>query len=307
MAGNPTPKNIPSLVVLAGKCADGAHNHEVGIGLLQCTEVNIRLRIGTLNASQATYGAAKSARGLSLRTKAYADDDVRKFLVNYVKVLGHFLGTSWSTAWEAAGFTQGSLAIPDTADGRAGLLPMAKAYLTAHPEHQDGVLAVNSSVADAMITLAGDTREAANNAETAANTAKAARDKAVLKLQRFIRCLEAELMALIDDDDPRWHAFGLNAPADPETPEVVESVSSSLGVSGSHRIAPAWPHAMRADRYHVYGVLSGNPVPVLLATVSDESAVVESVPSGTAVILTVTAVNDAGESTPSAPLNVTSP
>ena len=307
MAGNPLSRVVPTLVVIAGKCADGAQLHGTVIGLLQCTEANIRLRIATTNGAQAAYGAAKSARGLAFKAKAAADEDVRKFLSNYVKVLGHFLGTNWSSAWEEAGFTQGSLALPDTVDARAGMLPVAKAYLVAHPGHQDGVMAVNESTADALIALAADTRQNADNSETLAEQAREAREVAVTKLYRFLRCLEAELMALIADDDPRWHAFGLNAPADPETPEAVDTPVVTLGPSGSHRFGLTWPHAMRAQRYHVWGLMPGTMTPVLLATVSDESATIESEPSGTAVGITIAAVNDAGEGVPSGEISVLSP
>jgi hypothetical protein len=38
MAGNPMPTSIPPLIVLAGKCADGEHDHAVVIGILQYSD-----------------------------------------------------------------------------------------------------------------------------------------------------------------------------------------------------------------------------------------------------------------------------
>ncbi len=46
MAVNPIPNALSDLFVLAEDAADGAHTHEVAIGLKQCTEATIRFDLG---------------------------------------------------------------------------------------------------------------------------------------------------------------------------------------------------------------------------------------------------------------------
>jgi hypothetical protein len=60
------------------------------------------------------------------------------------------------------------------------------------------------------------------------------------------RGLIDELDQLIADDDPRWHAFGLNRPSDPETPEVPESLVLTAGPLGTGTVLADWADARRA-------------------------------------------------------------
>jgi len=61
-----------------------------------------------------------------------------------------------------------------------------------------------------------------------------------------------------------------------------------------------WADTPRAERYHVYKQLVGTDADfVLAATVYDSDATLADLPSGTAVRVKVTAVNEAGESQPS--------
>ena len=137
-------------------------------------------------------------------------------------------------------------------------------------------------------------------------TAKKTRDTAVADLRNRLTGLVGELGQLLEDDDPLWYAFGLSRPSDPETPGVPDALVLVPGTPGS--INADWADARRADRYRVFRQIVGtDPDFVHVETVNDSDATVNSFSSGMTVKVRVTAVNDAGESAPSAEAQIVVP
>src|SRR5207249_4343040 len=135
---------------------------------------------------------------------------------------------------------------------------------------------------------------------------KADRNKAVAALRRRMRGLVHELDELLPEDSRLSHKFGLNAPADPETPEAPRELVLTAGAAG-HVIA-LWPRALRADRYEVFRKVLGRDqdfVPV--ATVKDCAANFNTMRSGDIVLVEVRGVNRAGESRFTAPCQIVLP
>ena len=69
-----------------------------------------------------------------------------------------------------------------------------------------------------------------------------------------------------------------------------------------------WPHARNAARYHVWLFLVGVDTAYRnVATVTDTASTLPNLPSGKTAKIQITAVNDAGESLPSAEVSAVVP
>jgi hypothetical protein len=66
-------------------------------------------------------------------------------------------------------------------------------------------------------------------------------------LKKRIRELISELEQLLASEDPRWDAFGLNAPGAPETPEAPDNLILTPGTPG-HVLAD-WSDARRVTAF----------------------------------------------------------
>lgn len=119
--------------------------------------------------------------------------------------------------------------------------------------------------------------------------------------------LITELDQLMEDDDPRWHQFGLSMPSDPETPEAPEGLVLTGGIPGT--LLADWEDALRADRYRVYTFVVGvdTEFQAMDSPFYDSDATIPGLPTGASVKVRVTSVNDAGESAPSAELTAIVP
>ena len=125
------------------------------------------------------------------------------------------------------------------------------------------------------------------------------RDAAVEALKTRMRGVISELDQLLGDTDPRWDAFGLNAPGAAETPDTPEALVLTPGAPGT--LLADWADARLAARYRVWILIVGVDTDFRpAATVTDSDATLPVLGSGKTVRVRVTAVNDAGESTPSA-------
>ncbi len=304
MAQNFIPEQIDSLLALAEDAADGAQTYAVAIGLVHNTEAQIRTDITALQMTQNALLAARAAKAVATTAKTVADSNTKAFIGSAMGVLKNYLGNSWSAAWEEAGCAGGSVSIPRTMDERFAMLNTMAAYFTAHPAHANVPLNVTVAQAQALYTANSAARDASNQSNTDAGLAIAARDGAQAALRRRLSWLRDELGQLIGDVDPRWYAFGFNAPGDPETPGVPEGLAVTPGGAAGTAYLD-WDNARRADRYRVWKLVPPSAVWVAAATVTDSDAMLAGLPQAVSVGVRVTAVNDAGESLPSPAVSFT--
>ena len=222
-----------------------------------------------------------------------AESNARAFAGKAVNVLKNFLGTQWNSAWAAAGFKAGSLAIPDDP---LPLLGELRAYFAAHPAHAVvPVLEVTAAACTAQATALSDARSAVNDATVALGQAKQARDAALQKLSKRMSGLLAELGQLLGKDDPLWYAFGFDRPADGQQPGPVKNLVLTAGGAGI--VLAHWDDARRAERYRVLKQVVGadaSPVAVT-GTLHENELTLQGLPGGQDVIITVVPVNGAGD------------
>jgi uncharacterized protein YdcH (DUF465 family) len=294
MATNAVPKDQDGLLGLAENMADGLHTDAAGVGIAQNTEAIMRAAITAVRNSEADYGTAKDARSAAFDGMQTADTAVEEFLLAAKRVLSQFLGTRWSAAWEPTGFPNNSTKVPDSQDARLNLCAALKIYFTNNPAREVAAMGVTAALAEARFQSLSDGRDAVEHKTQEQAAKKEARDAAVAGLRKRVRGLIDELATLLSDTDTRWHAFGLNRPADPDTPEPVASLALAMGAAGV--IVAAWPIAPRATRYRPFTQIVGvNDEPVAHDPVHDLTVNLSGFTTGQTVKVYIIAANDAGE------------
>ena len=308
MASNPIPTTNLQLFALAHDAADGASVHGIAIGLLQNTAAKITADLVAAQTAEVAYAAAKTSKDTASANLRVSDSNARAFIKACAAYFTQIISDGWTAAWEATGFPNQSPSVPLTQDERMSLLPALRDYFNANPtlEITTGSLILTSGRADALYSDFADTRDTMNEANLDAGQKKVDRDTAVNALRTRMRGLITELGQLLDDTDPLWLAFGLNEPGAASTPDVPEAVSVTPGTAGV--LHANWPAARLAAHYRVWKQIVGTDAnPIAVASPTDTEATLSGLHSGATAKITVTAVNDAGESTPSTEVTVTVP
>lgn len=314
MASNQIPQSADALITLATDAADGAITEGPSIGLSQNTAAKILTDLvnfaGDPNAAppvigaQNLHNAAKSAKVAASAVRRTSESNGRKFCASAVGLLKNFLGTQWNSQWQAAGFTTGSLAIPDDS---LPLLGELRGYFIAQPAHENAPLGITSADCTARIADLTATRAASNQSNLDLGTAKTNRDTAQATLYKRLTGLRTELDQLLSDDDPRWYAMGFDRPADGWQPGPVEHLVVTPG--GPGMVFANWYDARRATRYRVFKqVPATDPAPVeVTSTVTDSQYTLTGLVPGTTAQITITAVNEAGDGAISATASIVVP
>lgn len=307
MASNEIPDSPEPLISLATDAADGADAEGASIGLSQNTAVKSRAdlvafagdpdAVPPIIGAQNAHNAAKAAKVNATATRRTGESNGRAFCASAVGMLKNHLSTQWSSQWQAAGFTTGSLAIPDDP-----LSPLSevRAYFLANPAHENAPLGLTALLCTTRIAEVTAVRAASNQSNKDLGDAKAASDVAKKALYKRMTGLRAELAQLLAADDPRWYAMGFDRPADGWQPGPVEHLVLTPG--GPGMVFADWDDARRAARYRVFKQASGtDPAPVeVTSTVTVSELTLTGLTSGSTVEITVTAVNEAGDSAVSA-------
>ena len=133
-----------------------------------------------------------------------------------------------------------------------------------------------------------------------------ARNAALKTLGEEMSGMADELSQVLEDDDPRWRAFGLNIPADKQVPEAVTGLI--VEPSDPEALSVNWEESVRAVRYQVEILVVGTDVAFhRVATVDDPSAELTDLDPGATVKVRVIAVNAGGSSAPSPEVSATVP
>lgn len=221
MASTQIPRTPDTLISHATDAADGAATQGASVGLRHNNAAEITAELLALIGDPAAsppipgarpaYHLAKSAKTTATAACRSVESNSRAFCGSAVNLLRNFLGNQWNSQWQAAGFTGGSLAIPDDTLPMLGEL---RAYFIAHPGHENAPLALTAAECTARIAALGDARTASNHSVTALGQAKSAHDAAVQNLYQRMTGLRSELEQLLPADDPRWYSFGFDRPTD---------------------------------------------------------------------------------------------
>jgi len=175
------PECYDPLVQLLADAADGANEYGAALGLKQNTEAAIRTDLEALVGKPAGPGgvppaepglkslwdAAKAKKTAMTAALRSVESDGRALAMTCIGALKPVLGTQWNSAWNAAGFTGGSIAVP--AHPKTPLL-LLRAYYGANPTRE--VKNVNGiDCTGAACQAAADAITAASKASNQSNAA----------------------------------------------------------------------------------------------------------------------------------------
>jgi hypothetical protein len=297
MASNALPTKLDRLFTLGDDMISGLDEHEVAVGVKQNTLAVLTPALAAGRAAEAAFGDAKVAKKTANATLTAADKAGKVFIANSRKRLAKFFGESYSAEWAAAGWPENSTGLPTTQEERYNLVVSLKTYFTNHPAHESVDMEATAAIATTTATNITNARATLAQKTAESGQAKAARDTAEANLRKRMDGLVTELETLLSGDDPLWHAFGLNRPADEETPEAPSFTSLIASVPGT--LLADWDDALRADHYRVWILIVGVDTEFhAVDSPSDSDATLGGLPSGATVKVRVTSVNDAGESQP---------
>jgi hypothetical protein len=298
---NTLPTPLHELFQLASKAADGLHSLATTLGITHVTEAAMRADLLAARNAENAYQAALAARLSATADQAGEDANARHFIITARDVLKRTLGGRYSQAWNPVGFKNHSLAVPSTLAGRIELLKSMQLFFTANPALEVASLNITAADAEGEYGAITDDVTALEKAWADQRAKRGLRNAAAGTLRTLLRNLIAELTYLISPSDPRWLDFGLNIPADNNLPEVPLDLTVADGARG-HLLA-GWTRPARALRFHVSRQVVGvDPDFVFARTTTDTQADLNTFTSGQHVRVEVTALNDAGESLPCAPV-----
>jgi hypothetical protein len=323
MANNTIPDAYDPVIQLLEDAADGAQAHGAAVGLVHNTEAKLRLDLTALVGTPAGPGnvppaapglkalwntaqANKTSKTAALRTVL---SNGRYLARTCIRSLMPVLGENWNSAWQDAGFTGGSLAIP------ANPLPtlqQLRAYYAANPAREtanvNGV-ACTAAACEAAAQAISTAQSNSNQSNSDAGTAHANYLAGFKAARTRLSNLRDELSQLIGDDDERWYAFGFDKPSDGTGPEVPENLVVTAGAAGSRTLLADWDDARRANNYRLRAKVKATGVQVFSELVADSQGIITlpNLAAGTELDLTVTAHNATGESQPTAAVTAALP
>ena len=309
------PRTYDPLVQLLENAADGANKYGAAIGLKQNIEDGIRtdltLLIGTpagpggvppaVPGLKTLWNTAKSNKTAMTAVLGTAESNGRALATMCIASLKPVLGTQWNSAWNAAGFVSGSLAVPAHPQS---LLLLLSAYYTANPSREvksvngiDCTAAACKASSDAIVAA----QTASNQSNTDGGTAQSNLQAGIDAGRTRASGLQSELGQLLDDNDPRWLAFGFDLPGHTSGPDVPQNLTLTAGAAGSQTLYAHCDYPRRADGFRFIARNEAGDTMLAELLTLDAEATFTGLPSGTKVNVTVTARNATGESQESDP------
>lgn len=320
---NRIPQGYNELIELGEDSADGAETHGAAIGLNAVTATTIRTAIKDLAGEPAGPGGVPPATpGLKqLWGEAKANKTAKTALLRSAKSNGRYLarmcirsltpalGESWNSAWNAAGFTGGSLAVPDNP---MVLLQQLRAYYGANPAKEDPDnqgIACTAAACEAAAQAISDASEASNQSNTDAGNAHKNYQAGLDVLYTTLSFLLKELSIRLDPDDERWLAFGFEKPSDLGSPTIPENLVVTQGATGSKMLFADWDDGRNDESYRVTAKNheTGEELASMIVTESDATFTLSALAQGTLVDILITGRNDKGETQPTDPVTATVP
>ena len=314
MSTNATPNNRSILLAVARGIHAGQLTHADSVGLLHHLPAGMDAGIKKLEGDPAAGPGSAANKGSQLvyretinatgnAESAYqklSDITMKPWLDGYRKVMEGIHGKKANAGWEAAGFAQGSTAVPRNHDLRLTLLGAARAYLGAHETYQTTLpqktgpgLAITAAQALAHQTAMQAAKNLINSLTAVQAEAKGARDADVEALYQEVSGTTNELSDLLGPTDPRWEIFGLNIPAKPNPPLGVASLTVTS--AGASRELAEWPYAVRADYFRVMLLRVGiDTEPVNVGDAHDLEFTLKNLTPGTTIEVTVIPMNEGG-------------
>jgi hypothetical protein len=247
---------------LGFNAADGTQQYQDTLPLKANRYDDVEPDAAAFASGRVKYDKADKKLRAAYRNLRIQRDNAKAWLGIARDLLTPTLGKKPSSAWKEAGWSDESLAIPNGEDKLMPMLRKQQQYLTDNPTLAVTDPRYNYTAARAGELLAALDAAVNNPDETggkilgiepatvALTTAKNERDLCEAALDRRLHGLYAELEQKLGPLDPRWTAFGFDAPGAIKRPDAVAAATfESLG-AGKGKLS--WTGAARAIRYQVH-------------------------------------------------------
>ncbi len=293
-------------VAQANQMISGLELHEVTANVKQNTKLVLMAALANAVNAKTAYDNAVTTKAALLTALNIANENVKTFIGAARTVLLFFIGSLWSEAWASTGFPDQSTAVPRTVALREVLIESLKTYFTNHPGHEVPTLNVTATIADTLKTALAEARAAYVESVSDCRVKQQARDNAFSQLRKRMRGLITELETVLDPNDSRWLAFGLNVPAVDATPEIPEGLVVTL--IDPVTAAMHWEASTRGERYRVWQKVHGVDNDFVVMESREElDFTAENLPANKTIEFAISAANDGGESQLSTPVTIVTP
>ena len=308
-----TPTSPDLKETMGFNAADGAKQYQASIPLKANLYADILADAQAYSDSRRGYDSADAKCRIATSNLRIGRDNAKSWLTGAKNILTLTLGKKPSAGWNEAGWSDQTLAIPNGEDNLMPMLRTQQAYLVAHPtlantDPRYTYTAVRAGELLAALQFALTNADATlgplgvEPAGVAADTALNYRNLADAALDRRLHGLYSELEQFLDPLDPRWTAFGFDAPGAIKTPDAVAAATFEPLGTGKGKLS--WTGATRATRYQIWRQANGTSGYKLFARTTGET---EKLLAGLAAgdKLQVRGVNDTNEGPFSPEINVT--
>lgn len=305
MASNPTPKPILELIASGEDMYDGLNRHFATIGLKKNNPPDFRLALDTLITTEGAFKHAESLEPAVYTLLRTADSNSKGFIAACIKIISLSYGNAWNNHWLDTGLPDNSVSVPRTQDKRFAAVGGFKGFFTRNPglEMTTPTVTVTAMLADSLYQAHSDARQAVGNALSATAAAMQPRDTALTTFRAMYRSVIGELDEILGDDDSRWYDFGLVRPIDGDQPGIPMNVV--VTAMGGGKLLVQCAGARRANSFNFYRKIIGTDAETVKAVNQPGTTfVIEALPVGATVEVTVTAVNEVGEGHASTPISV---
>ncbi len=285
--------SVASLVAAGNLVSAGAATHAAGLGLVVATKPLVDADVlGLTNLSASFLQAKHTLRGLrtvhNLKRKDVYD---LSFVVR--DSLKRSFGRSYNVQWEGTGFTS-TLNVPQSAARLEELLRSLGTFLTSNPQHEVEDVAT-AALVEAALTALSTARAAVTVQRGAVRTLLGTRKQKEKVVRSRLRGVVEELKRVIGPIDGRWDAFGLNQPGLQQVPGRPGKVIVVLQAGGA--AAVKWQKTPRAEYYRLWlKVIGVDQEAIPVGSPTDVDFMIETMPSASQVEVSVSAINNGGES-----------
>lgn len=294
------------LMSFADTGLSGLHRLGATLPVVYNTEAAMRVDVDAVRKTYAEHKTSIAGFSAAVVAKNATAKDVAAYIGRAVQVLKRTLGPRYSQAWSEAGFTRATLHVKPALSTQQNVLTSLASYFTAHPGEEVADWGVTAANATTLHETATERVDALNAASVTRREAKVAFDTSLVALRSRIRHLFQELKQILPDNDPRWLDFGFNVPGDTSTPAAPEGLTAVPEAAG--KAALSWNHTVNTSKFNIYQQVVGvDADPVKIGSVTATSKELSGLPTGAQVKFYVTAVNSAGESQPSAVVEIVIP
>ncbi|MEY2520755.1 MAG: hypothetical protein QOF24_2514, partial [Verrucomicrobiota bacterium] len=204
MADNSIPESYDRIIPLLEDAADGAHTHGAAIGIKQNDEPALRAALTALvgtpagpgNVPPATPGlkdkwnTAKAGKKTGRGGFNTAKQNGRALARACIGVLKPRLGDSWNNQWQTAGFTDGSIAVPENP---LPILQQLATYFSANPTHEVASLNATSAATNTAAEAISTAASANNQSNVDAGNAKKDLESGIAEARARLGGLRDEL------------------------------------------------------------------------------------------------------------------